>query len=82
MFGNGGGAAGACVGVELMDDADSADRVALLCTPTEFIRGFRSRSIILCSMITFLFCLRYDKVILHRLSTNQLRVERRRGPQR
>lgn len=37
MFGNGGGAAGACVGVELMDDADSADRVAPLCTPTEFI---------------------------------------------
>lgn len=56
MFGDGGGASGACVGVALMDDAGSALCVAPPCTPLgEFILGFRSRSIILCSMITFLY---------------------------
>lgn len=56
MFGTGGGAPGACVGVELMGDADSADRVAPPApAPSEFMLGFRSRSIILCRMITFLY---------------------------
>lgn len=56
MFGTGGGAPGACVGVELMGHADSADRVAPPApAPSEFMLGFRSRSIILCRMITFLY---------------------------
>lgn len=56
MFGTGGGAPGACVGVELIGDADSADpRSSPAPAPSEFMLGFRSRSIILCRMITFLY---------------------------